>query len=198
MTAHDADDDFPVLTQILRTGDGTRVEQPPPEAVEHPSGHLDPVARTGSSAVAFGIEPYLGDGGTHPYGTLPRETEASPPADRRPAEEAFEPLAASPVRWVDEVDAATTAGHGVPSAEDWDALAARVRASVLDDLGARVDTEFDARIAQVLHTEIETAVAQLQQVLRDHLAEALGDVVGRAIEAEVVRLRAAAAGEPID
>lgn len=76
------------------------------------------------------------------------------------------------------------------SADHWHAVSERVRTMVLDDLGPRIDTEFDARIAQAMHAEIETALAHLQGALRDHVAHALRDVVGRAVDAEVARLRA--------
>lgn len=68
-------------------------------------------------------------------------------------------------------------------------FARRVRDSVLDELSSRIDTELDARIAQTLHAELETALAHLQTRLRAELAEALRDVVGRAVDDAVRRLR---------
>ena len=74
---------------------------------------------------------------------------------------------------------------------DHDAFAMRVRESVLNDLSARVDTEFDARIAQTLRAEVEAALANLHANLREQLADAMRDVVRRAVEEEVARLRQA-------
>ena len=65
---------------------------------------------------------------------------------------------------------------------------ARVRESVLDDLSTRIDTELDARIAQAMHAEVETAIAQLQVHLRDHLTLALRDVVARAVDDAIARV----------
>ena len=55
-------------------------------------------------------------------------------------------------------------------------ITSSVRDSVLVALQTRIDTELDARIAQALHREVETAIAQLQDKLRDGLTEALRDV----------------------
>ena len=74
---------------------------------------------------------------------------------------------------------------------DHDAFAMRVRESVLNDLSARIDTEFDARIAQTLRAEVEAALANLHANLREQLADAMRDVVRRAVEEEVARLRQA-------
>ena len=75
---------------------------------------------------------------------------------------------------------------------DFDALHAQVRAAVLDDLVARVDVELEARIAQAIHAEIETALAKLQADLRGHLTDALRDIVGRAVTEQIVRIAPAA------
>ena len=61
-------------------------------------------------------------------------------------------------------------------------IAERVRETVLNDVAMRVDVELDARIAQALHAEIETALGGLQARLREQLADALRDVVGRAVD----------------
>ena len=72
---------------------------------------------------------------------------------------------------------------------DDDAFAARVQEAVLNGMSARIDTELDARIAQAMHTEVETALASLQANLREHLAGAMRDVVRRAVDDELARLR---------
>ena len=74
-------------------------------------------------------------------------------------------------------------------------FALRVRDSVLQQLSGRIDTELDARIAQTLHAELETALAHLQNTLRIELAEALRDVVGHAVDDAIRRLDASS---PID
>ncbi len=78
-----------------------------------------------------------------------------------------------------------------PAPFDHDAFATRMRESVLNDLSARIDTEFDARIAQTLRAEVEAALANLHANLREQLADAMRDVVRRAVEEEVARLRQA-------
>ena len=67
-------------------------------------------------------------------------------------------------------------------------FALRVRDSVLQELSGRIDTELDARVAQTLHAELETALAHLQNTLRVELAEALRDVVGHAVDDAIRRL----------
>ena len=80
---------------------------------------------------------------------------------------------------------------------DTAALARSIRQAVLDDLAGRIDVELDARIAQAMRTEIETALSQLQGNLRHHLTEALRDVVARAVDAEIARMTwSAASGLP--
>lgn len=83
-----------------------------------------------------------------------------------------------------------------PPPFEHDAFAVRVRESVLNDLSARIDTEFDARIAQTLWAEVEAALASLQANLREQLADAVRDVVRRAVEEEMARLRDKTRGEP--
>ncbi|MGI9026835.1 MAG: hypothetical protein ACR2GP_14895 [Burkholderiaceae bacterium] len=78
---------------------------------------------------------------------------------------------------------------------DHDAFAMRVRESVLNDLSARIDTEFDARIAQTLRAEVEAALANLHANLREQLADAMRDVVRRAVEEEVARISHTPTGE---
>lgn len=89
----------------------------------------------------------------------------------------------------------TTKPPLVPAPEA-DAFAARVRESVLNDLAARIDTEFDARVAHALRTEVETALASLQANLREQLAGAVRDVVRRAVEDEMARLQDHTRREP--
>ena len=66
-------------------------------------------------------------------------------------------------------------------------IASSVRDAVLVALQTRIDTELDARIAQAMHREVETAIAQLQDKLRDGLTDALRDVVARAVDDEMSR-----------
>ena len=87
------------------------------------------------------------------------------------------------------VDERALMNASTPVSFDYDAFAVRVRESVLNDLSARIDTEFDARIAQTLWAEVEAALASLQANLREQLADAVRDVVRRAVEEEVARLR---------
>jgi hypothetical protein len=125
------DDDLPVLTQILRTGDA------------HPSDA--PIDRVRG-----------------PIGNEPHHEIASyqvPPFD-------------------------------LPVTEDPAAFAAQVRDAVLENVSGRIDTELDARIAQAIHAEVETALARLQGSLRAQLSEAFKDVVGRAVDEEIARLAA--------
>jgi hypothetical protein len=81
------------------------------------------------------------------------------------------------------VDAST------PAAFDPAALAALVREAVMNDLSTRIDIELDARIAEALRAELEIALASLHRRLREQLADALRDVVRRAVDTEVARLR---------
>ncbi len=69
-----------------------------------------------------------------------------------------------------------------PPAEVPAVAARRIRDAVIDDLRARIDTELDARIAQALHVEVESVLAQLQHNLRAHLSDALRDVVAKAVD----------------
>ena len=83
----------------------------------------------------------------------------------------------------------STLGHPSAPPFDQDAFALRVREAVLGDLSTRIDTELDARIAEVLRAELETALAGVQVNLREHLADAMRDVVRRAVDDEIARLR---------
>ncbi len=83
----------------------------------------------------------------------------------------------------------STLGHPSAPPFDHDAFALRVREAVLGDLSARIDTELDARIAEVLRAELETALAGVQVNLRAHLADAMRDVVRRAVDDEIARMR---------
>lgn len=70
-------------------------------------------------------------------------------------------------------------------------ITSSVRDSVLVALQTRIDTELDARIAQAMHREVETAIAHLQDKLREGLTDALRDVVARAVDDEMTRFVAA-------
>ena len=203
------DDDLPVLTQVLRTGSGlapavdrvfldaavpndARVEPSFPRALvignEAEDDDLPPSYRAEAIADPRRIDTKSNDvflrtaptddaydesidephflahappGETDAYTTIPPATPATPASSSR-----HSPIARA------DVDAA---------------FAAQIRDAVLDDLSSRIDTEFDARIAQTLHAGLEAALAQLQASLRAELAEALRDVVGRAVDDAIRR-----------
>ena len=91
------------------------------------------------------------------------------------------------------VDEAALVDASKPAPFDDEALAVRLRdeftQGVLDDLSSRIDTELDARIAQAMRAEVENALGGLQVQLREHLGDALRDVVRRAVDDEMTRLR---------
>jgi hypothetical protein len=209
------DDDLPVLTHVLRTGDG---RMPPP--------------------LTSPLDDLYHDFDIHQFDDMPTPrivigNEPEPPADDRalaPFDDALidaatsdQGIVADPrqtighdaFRLSQDADAlhdsvataidepALLAAHdgATPETPDVDrpldfatptidpvALAVRVRESVFNDLSARIDTELDARIAQTMHAEVETALAQLQRNLRVQLSEALRDVVGRAVDEEIARM----------
>ena len=212
------DDDYPVLTQVLRTGGGARLEaalpirvepafeqldvRPPSDAWSQPLEDGTAIDADATSLQAHGLQrpdndpqaPGYDDGeqGGAPLVSLARPDVFDLPQD---SDGRHAPASSAVVFDEPEIGLRPPTTEPAPSADDWKRLTDAVRASVLDDLGARIDTEFDARIAQVMHAEIETALARLQSALRDHLAEALRDVVGRAVEVEVMRRRTAATVE---
>lgn len=116
--------------------------------------------------------------------TTPQQGRAANDADDVLPESAMaiEPAPAS-------TDESALVASSTPTPFDYDAFAVRVREAVLNDLLARIDTEFDARIAQTLHAELEAALASLQDNLREQLADAIRDVVRRAVDEQVARLR---------
>ena len=122
--------------------------------------------------------------------------EAEGIATVAPAESIAEPAVALESFTGDDTPEPTV--HPPPPAPviDLDALHAQVRAAVLDDLVARVDVELEARIAQAIHAEIETALAKLQADLRGHLTDAMRDLVGRAVAEQIVRIAPGAADPP--
>ncbi len=81
-----------------------------------------------------------------------------------------------------------------PSVLNDEAFAVKLREALLVDLSARIDTELDARLAQAVRAELENALGGLQVQLREHLGEALRDVVRRAVDDELARLRATSGG----
>ena len=88
-----------------------------------------------------------------------------------------------------EEEAVVVAPATAPAAFDSDAMAARVRDAVLDDLAQRIDTELDARLSRSVTAQLESALAGLQSGLRASLSDALRDVVRRAVDDEIARLR---------
>jgi hypothetical protein len=209
------DDDLPVLTQVLRTSSGQRpivswpievlaepldvrpfnemltmrplvignetrdvhVDEPVEAAVEEiaqaqPEAVADPRHVDGHGPDSFGLS--QDHDGARPVTAaslnLIDEPELMPSTEAQPS--SMEPL-----------------GFDTKFAPaDTRALASQVREAVLTDLLGRIDTELDARIAQAMHAEIETALAHLQGNLRTHLTEALRDVVSRAVDEEIARL----------
>ncbi|MEO8936502.1 MAG: hypothetical protein ABI277_07400 [Burkholderiaceae bacterium] len=204
------DDDLPVLTQVLRTGSGRREASIPPP-VESPDDALDvrPVEETWmAERLAIGNEPARR---VDDYPTQPSDRVVGPhvmhDASGLHEADSLQPPQEHDARHAVEAEGGTFgASHMYEAAgsraldprvtpippEDLASLALRVRDAVLDDLRTRIDTELDARIAQVMHAEVETALAQLQVNLRTHLTEALRDVVQRAVDEEVARLTAPA------
>ena len=199
------DDDLPVLTQILRTGNADPAAPPAPRLGERTVDALDP--RTVADAtrpadqLVIGHEPpresddYLAPSFHVSPPAFPadepdtdhehRESHAADPFVLSQDHDAPQALGLSFDEPAYSVDAPAAASH-----ERTAAFATTVRDAVLDDLSARIETELDARIAQAIHSEVETALAQLQSNLRTHLAEALKDVVGRAVDEEIARLAA--------
>ena len=203
----DVDDDgLPVLTQVLRTG---HVERPLPAAsndVVAVVGHDEAPGEEDLQVdpLVIGYEPHVG---VEAY-LAPVPGHGMPTEDIAPARDDGPHDAARPDAFglsqdvdaqrgdgrpatIDEPHIATGETRGAPAApderrlQDPSEIARRVRDAVLDGLGARIDTELDARIAQAIHAEVEAAFAQLQVQLRAHLAAALRDVVGRAVDEEI-------------
>ena len=199
------DDDLPVLTQILRTGHAQPSGQTSPRAQPVTADALDP--RTVADApwlsdpLVIGHEPprEIGDYLAPSFDRAPpvltadaQETDggatASPAADAFVLPQDHDAPQALGLAY-DEPEYAVEPPPEAPR-EDPAAFAARVRDAVLENLSARIETELDARVAQAIHAEVETALAQLQASLRTHLADAMKDVVGRAVDEEIARLAA--------
>jgi hypothetical protein len=206
------DDDLPVLTHVLRTGDG-RMPRSLMTPVDDDSyvdefgiHHFEEAPLT--RQIVIGHDPQQPaddlDGATINGEFVP--TTSVPVADPRHAHR-------DPFRLSQDIDA----GHGhiepidephlIGDAHERDAgpvlidrpidfakpidsalMATRLRDSIITNLASRIDMELDARIAQVLHAEIESALAQLQANLRSHLTEALRDVVAKAVGEELARM----------
>jgi hypothetical protein len=167
------DDDLPVLTQVLRIGSGPMLRRINPAPAD---GVVDPGA-TALERVAIPDQLVIGN--------EPRQDAEAEAADLVAVP--MLPPDAEPER------SSVNAPEAVVPIEDPATLARRVREAVLADLVTRIDTELDARIAQAIHIEVETAVAQLQDKLRVHLTESLRDVVARAVDDEIGRLT-----QPVD
>lgn len=204
----DENDDLPVLTQVLRVGSGAAGVGPlrapgdaPADAVTESS--IDEMLL--GDQLVIGTEPHVG---LEPY--IPLTTPLSDAGTADGESLSRSPAAALIVPFVEPLgtpahshgDPVVASGEGaamatsIPAPLDADALAVRVRESVLSDLAARIDTEFDARIAQTLRAEVEAALASLQANLREQLADAVRDVVRRAVEDQMTRLHDHTRGEP--
>lgn len=216
MSDHAAsDDDLPVLTHVLRTGDG---RMPPPLTSPlddlyhdfdiHQFDDMPP------SQIVIGNEPEpsADDRALAPFddamiGAATSEQDIVADPSQTIERDAFQlsqdadALHESVATTIDEPELLAANDGATPETPDVDrpldfatpaidpaALAARVRESVFNDLSARIDTELDARIAHTMHAEVETALAQLQRNLRVQLTEALRDVVGRAVDEEIARM----------
>ncbi len=191
------DDDIPVLTQILRTGDRRPVlaELPSPT----PAGpHVSPEFDVRSLDTTSMGDPLVI--GNEPHAVVIDETptEIDDEWQRPVATAAAEPTDA-PERRVNPFlsdEPRERRQHDDVSLERLASITSSVRDSVLVALQTRIDTELDARIAQAMHREVETAIAQLQDKLRDGLTEALRDVVARAVDDEMSRFVAAERDTP--
>ena len=200
------DDDLPVLTQILRTGN----VRPSPEdqaptsvesrAAQHEAMSAEDTLMADQLVIGHDehheIEGYLTPSFHVSSADHAHEVHAEDDAHHAHQPDAFRlsqdhdgPHGARSGAF-DEPEIATIAAPADAPQEDPAVFAERVRAAVLENLSARIETELDARVAQAVHAEVETALAQLQANLRSHVAEALRDVVGRAVDEEIARLRA--------
>jgi hypothetical protein len=210
----DGDDDLPVLTHVLRTGDGRmpRSLMVPPDddsyVDEFGIHHFEeaPVTRQ----IVIGHDPQ------QPTDDLDAATVSGEFVTAKSGRVADpRPIPRDPFRLSQDIDVAS---HGLvtepideppllstlPAAKpgpvtrdlpiefskavDNATRAARLGDAIVTDLGSRIDMELDARIAQVLQAEIESALAQLQNNLRAHLTQALRDVVERAVGNEIARI----------
>ncbi len=233
------DDDIPVLTQILRTGDRASVStmaQPiePPPAVDagwaesavmfdalvigseaparvddrpapvdedederdHVDDHVRYAVDDGTSGDGAGDSFRLPQ--DHDHSATERDTRFDEPEIGSPTDAPAVVAAAEPVehgeRRVNPFPSDEPRERRQADAISLQRLASitsSVRDSVLVALQTRIDTELDARIAQAMHREVETAIAHLQDKLRDGLTEALRDVVARAVDDEMSRFVAA-------
>ena len=226
----DADDDLPVLTQILRTGTarpvalirgeahGDRAEAPVEARHDEALDKILDDARDDTAPMAdelvIGHDPHF----PHPVTgadafALPQDHVHDHRQDDRARSFTFdepdfvvtptssaEPLSPLSFDVEDAVPAfdvspIQVAPVVVPEpVEDPAAVAERIRDAVLRDLSTRIGRELDARIAQALHAEVETALGRMQYNLRNHLADALRDVVERAV-ADRMRASAGTPGE---
>jgi hypothetical protein len=207
-TMFEDDDDLPVLTHVLRTRTTAL-----PETLKSPlddlHGDFDIAAIEEApitNQIVIGNEPHpdedmaLLDGPPAPTwdasGSIvadPRRVTANDVFTLAQDADDFDLLPAA----IDEPDLISAASDVSPPVPTRDAatdfssteLAERVRENVLNDLASRIDAELDARIAQAMHAEVETALAQLQGRLRENLTEAMRDLVARAVAEEIARLR---------
>ena len=179
----DEDDDLPLLTDVLRVRAPGMREALDPRRAPPDEAPADPEA---AEADACREEPRDEE---LVIGTVPEADAKSNRAEVEVIPESFDGIAppedteAIAPRHEDESAAAA------PVAFDSDAMAASVRDAVLEDLAQRIDTELDARLAQSVTAQLESALAGLQSGLRASLADALSDVVRRAVDEQIMRAR---------
>jgi hypothetical protein len=203
----DEDDDLPVLTNVLRTR--TNVLPPPIlSALDdiHPDFDIHAIeVAPMTSQIVIGNEPQYDEDASLPGGppTIGRwEDVASnvPDARLEPSRDAFRLSQDSEDHHlpaaIDEPEimaspppppAPPARGEGTPELSP--EFAEDVREAVLRDLMGRIQIDFDARVAQAVHAELETALGGLQTRLRENLTAALRDVVALAVDEELERMR---------
>jgi hypothetical protein len=208
------EDDLPVLTHVLRTGDGRmpRSLMSPPDD----DSYVDEFGMHHFEEAPLTRQIVIGHDPQQPADDLDAATVNGEfvPAARSPANDARH-THRDPFRLSQDLDvgshghvtehideppllAAPDGGDSTPVTldrtlefpvpSDNAAIAATLRDSIFTDLASRIDVELDARIAQVLRAAIESSLAQLHDSLRVHLSEALRDVVSRAVRDELARI----------
>lgn len=199
----DEDDDLPVLTDVLRVRAPALREALDPRRAPRDETLPDPAAVKTDACDNEPHDEELVIGTTE----ADNEVQPHPRRERVAAEPHSEPFdeedeaflesfdgVATPedlnaIEHLNEEETVTAAAVIAPAAFDSDAMAARVRDAVLDDLAQRIDTELDARLAQSVTAQLESALAGLQSGLRASLNDALRDVVRRAVDDEIARVR---------
>ncbi len=201
------DDGIPVLTDVIRLGTGpvapphrANVEALPddgPPAASLVIGSEAPPADERADGVAPPV--VVEDVPSTPSEGAADATDA-PSVAALPSTDVADDAAVDEVREPTSVDRTSTTDPPLadeaalvdaskPPPADDAASAARWREAVLDDLAGRIDTELDARLAPAMRTAGGNARAGRQVELREHLGDALRDVVRRAVDDEMARAR---------